>query len=74
MSAADPAILGKALDWLDDGRSVALATVIQTWGSAPQPVGSLLLIDAEVQRQCTGLQLIARIETGLEQDDVSGFR
>jgi xanthine dehydrogenase accessory factor len=47
MSAADPAILGKALDWLDDGRSVALATVIQTWGSAPQPVGSLLLIDAE---------------------------
>ncbi len=47
MSAADPAILGKALDWLDDGRSVALATVIQTWGSAPQPVGSLLLIDAD---------------------------
>jgi xanthine dehydrogenase accessory factor len=47
MSAADPAILAKALDWLDDGRSVALATVIQTWGSAPQPVGSLLLIDAD---------------------------
>jgi xanthine dehydrogenase accessory factor len=47
MSAADPVILAKALQWLDDGRSVALATVIQTWGSAPQPVGSLLLIDAE---------------------------
>jgi len=47
MSAADPAILGKALDWLDDGRKVALATVIQTWGSAPQPVGSLLLIDTD---------------------------
>jgi xanthine dehydrogenase accessory factor len=47
MSAADPAILGKALDWLDDGRHVALATVIQTWGSAPQPVGSLLLIDED---------------------------
>jgi xanthine dehydrogenase accessory factor len=47
MSAADPAILGKALDWLDDGRRVALATVIQTWGSAPQPIGSLLLIDED---------------------------
>ena len=47
MSAADPAILAKALNWLDDGRRVALATVIQTWGSAPQPVGSLLLIDED---------------------------
>jgi xanthine dehydrogenase accessory factor len=47
MSAADPAILGKALDWLDAGRRVALATVIQTWGSAPQPIGSLLLIDED---------------------------
>src|SRR6476660_10416887 len=47
MSAADPAILGKALDWLDDGRGVALATVIQTWGSAPQPVGSKMLIDGD---------------------------
>jgi xanthine dehydrogenase accessory factor len=47
MSAADPAIFAKALDWLDDGRNVALATVIQTWGSAPQPMGSLLLIDEE---------------------------
>jgi xanthine dehydrogenase accessory factor len=47
MSAADPAILGRALDWLEDGRRVALATVIQTWGSAPQPVGSLLLIDED---------------------------
>src|ERR1051325_7645255 len=45
--SADPAILGKALDWLHAGRRVALATVIQTWGSAPQPIGSLLLIDED---------------------------
>ncbi len=37
----------KALDWLAEGRRVALATVIQTWGSAPQPVGSQLVIDAD---------------------------
>jgi len=47
MSAPDPFIITKALDWLSEGRRVALATVIQTWGSAPQPVGSQLLIDAD---------------------------
>jgi xanthine dehydrogenase accessory factor len=47
MSAPDPFVLTKALDWLAEGRSVALATVIQTWGSAPQPVGSQLLVDAD---------------------------
>jgi xanthine dehydrogenase accessory factor len=38
---------GLALSWLQAGRSVALATVVQTWGSAPRPVGSQLLIDAD---------------------------
>ncbi|MGA7546031.1 MAG: XdhC family protein [Methyloceanibacter sp.] len=47
MSAPDRSILQSALDWLAEGRGVALATVIQTWGSAPQPVGSLLLIDGQ---------------------------
>jgi len=47
MRAPDPFVLSKALDWLAEGRGVALATVIQTWGSAPQPVGSQLLIDAD---------------------------
>lgn len=40
-------ILDTALQWLTEGRQVALATVIETWGSAPQPVGSLLVVDAE---------------------------
>ena len=42
-----PSLLAKALDWQAEGRLVALATVIQTWGSAPQPVGSQLVIDAD---------------------------
>ena len=33
-----------ALDWLGTGRRVAIATVIETWGSAPRPVGSMLAI------------------------------
>ena len=36
-----------ALDWHRAGRGVAIATVVQTWGSAPRPVGSQLVIDAD---------------------------
>ena len=45
MSAPDHKVLESAVRWLDEGRKVALATVIETWGSAPQPVGSQLIID-----------------------------
>lgn len=37
-----------ALAWIDEGRSVALATVGKTWGSAPRPVGAQLVIDADM--------------------------
>jgi xanthine dehydrogenase accessory factor len=47
MTARDASIIPRALDWMAEGRSVALATAIQTWGSAPQPVGSLLAIDGQ---------------------------
>ena len=36
-----------ALDWHRAGRVVAIATVVQTWGSAPRAVGSQLVIDAD---------------------------
>lgn len=47
MAGSDPTVLDQAAQWLKDGRQVALATVIETWGSAPQPVGSQLAIDAD---------------------------
>ncbi|MAB13218.1 XdhC family protein [Parvibaculum sp.] len=37
-------VLEQASNWLKDGHKVALATVIETWGSAPRPVGSQLAI------------------------------
>jgi xanthine/CO dehydrogenase XdhC/CoxF family maturation factor len=40
-------LLPRAVAWTREGRRVALATVIETWGSAPQPVGSQLLIDTD---------------------------
>ncbi len=43
----DRTILEQAADWLKSGRGVAIATVVETWGSAPQPVGSQLVIDGE---------------------------
>ncbi len=44
-NAAKDDVLKNALEWKEAGKNVALATVIQTWGSAPRPLGSQLAID-----------------------------
>ncbi len=47
-SELDPRhILRTALAWHDAGKRVALATVVQTWGSSPRPAGSHLVIAAD---------------------------
>ncbi|MDP6804204.1 MAG: XdhC family protein [Rhodospirillales bacterium] len=40
----DGQVLDRAIGWLGQGRRVALATVIGTWGSAPRAPGSLLAL------------------------------
>src|SRR5215471_6067770 len=42
-------ILEQAASWRREGRGVAVATVIATWGSSPRPVGSQLAVDGEGQ-------------------------
>ncbi|WP_298494194.1 XdhC family protein [uncultured Maritimibacter sp.] len=45
-----------ALDWHRAGKGAVLATVVETWGSAPRPVGSHLVISGagEIQGSVSG--------------------
>jgi xanthine/CO dehydrogenase XdhC/CoxF family maturation factor len=47
MLSTETDILKGAEAWRRAGKRVALATVVETWGSAPRPVGSHLVIDEE---------------------------
>lgn len=38
-------ILQHAANWRAEGRKVAIATVVSTWGSSPRPVGSQMAVD-----------------------------
>ena len=66
----DEKIWDEAKDWLYAKRNVVLATVIQTWGSSPRPIGSRMIIndkgdfsgsvsggcvETAVVRECMGL-------------------
>ena len=47
MLSTDTDILKTAESWRRRGKGIAVATVIETWGSAPRPVGSHLVIDED---------------------------
>ena len=38
-------ILEEAVSWIESNQKVALATVIQTWGSSPFQIGSKMIIN-----------------------------
>jgi len=40
-------IIGIAKQWKEEGKDIALATVIKTWGSSPRKVGAQMAINAE---------------------------
>ena len=44
-AGCDPLLVAER--WMGEGRDCAIATVIQTWGSAPRPTGSQLVIDRD---------------------------
>ena len=43
----DKKILKEINNWLKANQKIAIATVIQTWGSSPQPVGSRMIINED---------------------------
>ena len=47
LTESDPDPLVTAERWRSEGRGVAIATVIATWGSSPRPTGSQLVLDQE---------------------------
>ena len=66
------AILDTAAGWRSEGRKVALATVVTTWGSSPRPVGSQLAADdtgafaGSVSGGCVESAVIAEARTILK--------
>ena len=71
MNSTDLSVLKSAVEWIQSGQSVAIATVVQTWGSAPRPVGSWLAIRADgqvagsVSGGCVEDDLIRRVQTDI---------
>ncbi|WP_114638542.1 XdhC family protein [Polynucleobacter necessarius] len=69
MNSTDLSVLKSAVSWLGSGHQVAIATVVQTWGSAPRPVGSWLAIRQDgqvagsVSGGCVEDDLISRVQT-----------
>jgi xanthine dehydrogenase accessory factor len=70
MNNIDVEVLRSAIDWLDRGHRATLGTVVRTWGSAPRPPGSLMVIrdDGQVAGSLSGGciedDLIARVARG----------
>ena len=44
MNSLDTEVLQAAFDWIREGHTVHLATVVQTWGSAPRQAGAMLAV------------------------------
>ena len=62
-------VLEEAARWRDQGRGVAIATVVKTWGSSPRPAGSQLAVDdsgAFIGSVSGGCVEAAVVECGLE--------
>ncbi|MBI5921054.1 MAG: XdhC family protein [Betaproteobacteria bacterium] len=68
INSTDAEVLGTALSWLQEDQRVALVTVVETWGSSPRPVGSLLAVREDgrffgsVSGGCIEEHLVARID------------
>jgi len=64
MDSVDLAVLAAAEQWVQGGEPVLLATVVNTWGSAPRPVGSMMAL-----RPSDG-HVVGSVSGGCVEDDL----
>jgi xanthine dehydrogenase accessory factor len=68
LDSVDTEVLKTAVAWLAAGHKATLVTVIRTWGSAPRPVGAMLVIRGDghvvgsVSGGCVEDDLIERVK------------
>ncbi len=63
MISTDALLLKQLLKWLQQGQYCWLCTVIDTWGSAPRPVGSLMAFNSRGQ-------VVGSLSGGCVEDDL----
>ena len=69
LDSVDTEVVKTAVAWFEAGRRATLATVIRTWGSAPRPIGAMLVIRDDghvigsVSGGCVEDDLIERVKT-----------
>jgi xanthine dehydrogenase accessory factor len=63
MHSVDLEVLRAAVGWLEQGNQVTLATVVETWGSAPRQVGAMLALTADGR-------LVGSVSGGCIEDDL----
>jgi len=56
MDSVDLEVMRAAVNWIESGHGATIGTVTRTWGSAPRPVGALLVIrdDGHVMGSVSG--------------------
>ena len=70
MNAPDQQVLSKLIEWLSDRENCWLATIVETIGSYPRPVGSLMAFNnvgsqvGSISGGCVEEDLISRVVTG----------
>ena len=70
MDSANLQVLSRAIAWIEEGASVALVTVVRTWGSSPRPAGAWAAIRGDgalvgsVSGGCVEQDLIERVRAG----------
>ena len=63
MDSVDLEVLKSAIEWQRQGHKATLGTVVHTWGSAPRPVGAMVVIRGDGQ-------VVGSVSGGCVEDDL----